>query len=222
MQPQIKMLFRIVSFILALSTFNVYADASADYLILYRGGGKGSMYLPGFHKYDATQYWPSDKNIEFLKTLKPKLLPVKIAGFGSANAGKKSLICRASYPVSPPEGISFEAFLAEALRAELLRGEMYSDENGTPIIGFLNSLDFSSFGTGSWKIDVTFSAPGKEPVNVKREFNYSISMGAVNACKDVERALLPALQDFFYALYSNPEFQALLQRQGESTASPPL
>jgi hypothetical protein len=81
-------------------------------------------------------------------------------------------------------------------------------------------MDFSSFGTGKWTIEAKFGVEGKEPITVKHVHTYSVSMGAVNGCGDVSRALVPALQGFLMAVYSDAGFKALIKPTTIPTSIP--
>ncbi|WP_143477729.1 hypothetical protein [Pseudogulbenkiania subflava] len=146
-----------------------------------------------------------------MKELKQSIPQIRIAGFGAASPGKTTLFCRLSFPVYLPDKMAHEIFLAEAMRAELLEAGLYSEDATVSVTGHLVSMDFNSFGTGKWIIEAKFEVEGKEPVTIKYEYTYPISMTAVNACGDVSRALVPALQGFLFTVYSDAGFKALLQ-----------
>lgn len=192
-------------------------SALADDIIFYPHGiGKPGIYIPGFRTYSTSTYHTSSQNIELLKQLGKTLPPLRIAGFSATSPGETTLVCRLSYPIYLPGKIAHEVYLAESMRAELLEAGLYADTAPIALNGHLVSMDFNSFGTGKWLIEARFSVEGKEPVTIKYEHNYSIGMGAVQACGDVSRALIPALQGFLFAVYGDSKFQALWQSAANS------
>lgn len=191
--------------------------ALADDMIVYpHGMAKPGIYVPGFRTYSTSTYRTSGQNVEFLRQLSQSLPKLRIAGFSATSPGETTLVCRLSFPVYLPGKIAHEVYLAESMRAELLEAGLYSETAPVALNAHLVSMDFNSVGTGKWVIEARFSVAGKEPITIKHEHSYSIGMGAVQACGDVSRALVPALQGFLFAAYSDSNFQALLQ----STANP--
>jgi hypothetical protein len=201
---------KMLKYFLAILVSLICTQVSAsDFLVYPRGFTKPGVYVPGFHTYFSDKYTSSDRNVSLLKTIKKDLVPVRIADFGSNAPGKASMVCRASYPVHTPGKIPFEAFIAEAMKAELSEAGLYS-ETGAEITANLNAIEFASFGVGKWTIEATFAVEGKEPLKVKHETTYPVSFGAVAACDDVTQALVPAIQEFLYQFYSSPQFKLLL------------
>lgn len=189
-----------------------FATCAADDMIVYPSGiGKPGIYIPGFRTYSTNWYRTSSQNVAALKELQQSIPLIRIAGFGAASPGETTLVCRLSFPVYLPNKMAHEVFLAEAMRAELLEAGLYSEDAPVALSGHLVSMDFNSFGTGKWTIEAKFAVEGKEPVTIKHEYTYPISMTAVNACGDVSRALVPALQSFLLAVYRDEGFRELLQ-----------
>lgn len=196
-------------FLTALLTL-VCAQATASGFIVYpRGFSNPGTYIPGLHTYFSGRYTLAERNVNLLKAMNGEIVPVKITGFGSNTPGKASLVCRASYPVQVSDQIPFEAFIAEAMKAELSEAGLYSP-TGAEISANLDAIEFASFGVGKWTIEATFAVDGKRPLTVKHEMTYPVSFGAVAACADVTQALVPAIQEFLYQLYSSPQFKALI------------
>ena len=183
---------------------------AADMMIYTHGMASPGIYVPGFRTYSTGIYSSAEPNIELLKKLAPKIPKLRIAGFGANEPGKASLVCRLSFPVFLPGKIPLEAYLAEAMRTELLEAGIYADTSPVALNAHLLAMDFNSIGTGKWTIEAIFSVEGKGPVTIKFDYSYPIGLGAVQACADVSRALVPAIQGFLHATYSDPGFQALL------------
>lgn len=173
----------------------------ANNLIVYPYGmAKPSIYIPGFRTYSTSTYRTSSQNVAFLKELGQSLPQLRIAGFSATSPAETTRVCRLSFPVYLPGKVAHEVYLAESMRAELLAAGLYADTAPVALNGHLVSMDFSSVGTGKWVIEARFSVEGKEPVTIKHEHSYSIGIGAVQACGDVSRALVPALQGFLLAV----------------------
>lgn len=162
--------------------------------------------MPGFRTYFSNVYVSPEKNLEVLKQIKSAVTFINPISFSSASPSGPALVCRMSYPIYAPGKMPFEAFIEGALNAELNQAELIKPDALSQIKGQLDAIDFSSFGSGKWTIQATFTAEGKEPLTVKHEYAYPVSGGAVRACGEVTNALVPAIQEFLYVLYSHPGF----------------
>lgn len=196
--PGIRMNILALALLFA-SPYTAYADP-VDYSIIY---------VPAFRTYSAKEYGTSAKNVEFLKGLKQSIPALRIAGFGAKNPGNTSLICRMSFPVYLPGKVPFEAYLAEAMQAELYEADLYNETSPVAVMGRLNVMDFNSSG-GTWTIEAEFPVEGKVPVAFRHVHRFDTSFFAVQACGNVTQALVPALQEFLLAVYSDEKFKELV------------
>ena len=195
-----KQLFTFLSLLLSV-------QAIASDILIYKPSG--SIVVPGFHTYFSNVYVPPVKNIELLKQIKSDVAFVNPISFTSDSPSGTALVCRMSYPIYAPGKIPFESFIEGALNTELNQAGLINPDATSPIKGRLDAIDFNSFGSGKWTIHATFSVEGKEPLIIKHEYTYPVSGGAVRACGEVTTALVPAIQEFLYVLYSDPGFVGL-------------
>ncbi len=166
--------------------------------------------IPGFRSYVATGYTPSARNIEFIKALKTPAPSLRLLKFDLAKNNKDMLLCRASFPVYGPNKTPFAALLEAAANLELVESGLAAQDAAT-VQATLDEFDFSSFGTGKWTMRATLTSPGKPPLVVSHEYTYPVSGGAVAGCTDVMNALVPGIEAFLYALYTDPRFAETLQ-----------
>jgi hypothetical protein len=172
--------------------------------------GKGSMFVQGFRTYFAGEYVAPEKNLAVLRELKKQMPKIRIADFSADDPEMTTLVCRMSWPLYAPAKLPYTVFLAGAMRDELTREGLYSSNDGIEVTGRLDSINFESFGSAKWKIAATFSVEGKTPVTVKHETAFPVGFGASSACTSVRDNLVPAMQEFLFAVYSDPQFQALM------------
>ena len=172
--------------------------------------GKHSLFVQGFRTFFAGEYVAPEKNLAVLRQLKDQMRKIRIADFIADDPDMTTLVCRLSWPVYAPAKLPYPMFLAGAMRDELTRAGLYASDDGIALTGHLDSINFDSFGSGKWKIAATFSVEGKTPVTVKHEIAFPVGFGAASACKDVRDNLVPAMQEFLYAAYSDPQFQAMV------------
>jgi hypothetical protein len=192
---------------IALSIPLVASAADNSMLIL---SGDRSLAIPGFRTYIATGYIPSEKNVEFLKTLKEKTTSLKLISFDQTNNNKNMLVCRASYPVYGPNKTPFASLIEAAVNMELVASGLSAPE-APRIQASLDDFDFSSFGTGKWSIDATFATDGKAPLVIKNQYTFPVSAGAVSGCGDVMNAMVAGIESFLLRLYSDPGFIELVR-----------
>jgi hypothetical protein len=172
--------------------------------------GKHSLFVQGFRTFFAGQYVAPEKNRAVLRQLKGQMSKIRIADFSADDPDMTTLVCRLSWPVYAPAKLPYAMFLAGAMRDELTREGLYASDDGIAVTGHLDSINFDSFGSGKWKIAATFSVEGKTPVTVKHDMAFPVGFGAASACRDVRDNLVPAMQEFLFAVYSDPQFQAMV------------
>ena len=192
---------------IALSIPLVASAADNSMLIL---SGDRTLAIPGFRTYIATGYTPSEKNIEFLKTLKEKTTSLKLISFEQTNNNTNMLVCRASYPVYGPSKTPFASLIEAAMNMELVASGL-SDPEAPRIQASLDEFDFSSFGTGKWNIGATLAASGKAPLVIKNEYMFPVSAGARSGCSDVMNTMTAGIESFLLRLYSDPGFVELVR-----------
>ena len=166
--------------------------------------------IPGFRSYVASGYTPSARNIEFIKEMKAKAPALRLLKFDLTKNNKDMLLCRASFPVYGPNKTPFASLVEAAANLELVESGLAAQDSPT-IQATLDEFDFSSFGTGKWTLRATLTANGKPPLVVSHETTYPVSGGAVAGCTDVTRALVPGIEAFLYALYTDPRFVETMQ-----------
>lgn len=169
-----------------------------------------TLYIQAFRTYFAGEYVAPEKNLALLREIKDRMPKIRIADFGADDPDMATLVCRMSWPLYAPAKLPYTLFLAGAMRDELTREGLYSSDDGVVVTGHLDSMNFESFGSGKWKIAATFSVEGKTPVTVKHETTFPVTFGAAGACRSVRDQLVPAMQEFLFAVYSDPQFQALV------------
>jgi hypothetical protein len=195
---------RIVALI-ALSTSLAASATDSNMLVL---SGDRTLAIPGFRTYIATGYTPSEKNVEFLKSLGERASSLKLFTFDKSKNNKSMLLCRASFPVYGPNKTPFASLIEAAVNMELVASGLSSPE-AQRIEASLDEFDFSSFGTGKWSIDATLAADGKTPLIIKNQYTFPVSAGAVSGCTDVMNEMVAGIESFLFKLYSDPGFLEL-------------
>ena len=145
---------------------------------------------------------------------------LKTIGVGNINVGSfkgpanfdKS--CRAAGPISPPDNMSFEAYIQKALADELKVAGKFDDK--TPKItlsGVVEQLTFSSsrgLTGGSWNIGLRVTSSNGKSSYVSEYYEFNSGFVADTACKQTAEAYLPAVQNLIGKLVKSPEFMALV------------
>jgi len=180
-----------------------------DNEMIFLPNGK-TVVVPAFRVYVATGYTPSEKNVEFLKSLKEKVSAPRLLAFDATKNNRNMLLCRASFPVYGPNKTPFAALMEAAANMELVSSGLV-EPDAPRIQASLDEFDFSSFGSGKWSIHATFSMDGRPPFSVKNTYVYPVSGSAVNGCTDVMAAMPAGIEAFLMKLYSDPGFLAALQ-----------
>ena len=145
---------------------------------------------------------------------------LKTIGVGNINVGSFKgpanfdTSCRAAGPISPPDNMSFEAYIQKALADELKVAGKFDDR--TPKItlsGVLEQLTFSSsrgLTGGSWNIGLRVTSSNGKSTYVSEYYEFNSGFVADTACKQTAEAYLPAVQNLIGKLVKSPEFVALV------------
>jgi len=173
--------------------------------------GTRSIYIPAYRTFFGGEYKPAEQNLAMLRELKPKVAPFKLADFTADDPDMATLVCRLSWPVHAPAELPYTLFLTGAMRNELSQEGLYAEDKGIEVTGRLDHFNFVSMGSPKWSITATFTVAGKEPVTITHETAFDSGWTAASACNAVNEKMVPAMQEFLLAVYSDPKFQALLQ-----------
>lgn len=157
------------------------------------------------------RYTAAADNVVALRTL--NLGSINVGEFKSSTKIDNS--CRAVGPISPPDSLSFEAYIQKALADELKIAGVFDDKTPkTTLTGDLTKLDFSSskgLTGGEWNISLTLKSSNGKSISASETYNFNSGFVADTACKQTAEALLPATQNLIGKLIKNPSFKSLTQ-----------
>lgn len=166
--------------------------------------------LAGCSTYMPQRYSISADNNVALKTFEAG--NIDVGPFtGPANFDNS---CRAAGPISPPDNMSFEAYIQKALADELKVAGKFDDK--TPKItltGDLEQLSFSSsrgLTGGTWDIGLRVKSSNGKSIFVSEHYEFNSGFIADTACKQTAEAYYPAVQDLLGKLFKSPDFRALV------------
>lgn len=191
-----------------LATLCVAATVSAQETVPI---GTKIVYVPAFRTYMASGYTPSERNIDALKGLQAEPGSLRLLAFDTAKNNSNLLMCRMSYPVYGPNKTPFASLVEAAANMELVQAGLAA-QDAPKVTATLDEFDFSSFGTGKWKIQVTLKPEGREPRTVRHEYSYPVNAGAAAGCTDVTNALVLGLESFLDAMYRDARFVESMKR----------
>lgn len=122
--------------------------------------------------------------------------------------------CRAAGPISPPDDMSFEAYIRKALIDELKIAGMFNDHAPRiTLTGAVEQLSFSSTRSvtgGTWDIGLRVVSSNGRSTFVAEHYEFKSGFDAVTACKQTAEAFLPAVQDLIGKLVKSPDFRGLI------------
>jgi hypothetical protein len=191
------------------------ADPGND--IFFLPGGK-TLVVPAFRVYVASGYTPSKENVATLAKVAGTNPSFRMVEFDGGADGNARLWCRGSFPVNAPNKLPFDKMLEAAANLEFAQAKVLGEQVDDKVKAHLDHFDFTSFGTGSWKIRSTFSAVGKQPVVIEHTHTYELSLLAAKSCDNVVANLIPAISGFWRTAYGTPQFVALMAAPATVTA----
>ena len=156
--------------------------------------------------FKTSPYGASVNNVEAIRST--GINQISVGKFQSAKPGLSSITCRAAGPVTVEP--SFEAYIEQALIAELKLAGVYNQAAKLTITGKLEEVDFSSGMTdGNWLFILRISNSRNESFSTRSTLKFSGSFIADRACADVAQAFLPAVQNLIQDVIRNPKFKQL-------------
>lgn len=145
---------------------------------------------------------------------------LRATGGSNINVGSfRSLValdtsCRGAASISPPDGMTFEAYIQKALTDELKIAGMFDDRSPRiTLTGTVEQLSFSSTRAvtgGTWDIGLrVFSSNGKSTF-VAEHYEFESGYDGAAACRQTAEAWLPAVQDLLGRLLRSPAFRDMI------------
>lgn len=139
---------------------------------------------------------------------------INVGEFTSDNP-KRSITCRPAEEVVLPDNDTFESYIKKAFLSELKLAGIYNKNSKITVNGLLKKIDLVDrygFNTvGKWTISMEFSAIGKEPFSVTKEYNYDPFFTSDVACMQAANLLVPAVQDFLQMVFMEDRFKLMLR-----------
>ncbi len=122
--------------------------------------------------------------------------------------------CRAAGPILPPDGLSFEEYIKNALEDELKIAGMFNDISPTvTLTGAIEKLSFSSsrgLTGGYWNIGLRVTSSNGKSVYVTERYEFNSGFDALTACKQTAEAYCFAVQNLIGKLIKSPDFKGLV------------
>ena len=177
----------------------------------YMFAGAAVLALGACETTSSRPYTVSTENImAFQSVLSPTGQKVQVADFSLAESVSERMTCRALGALDVAPGKTPVEFIQSAMQDELFNAGVIDTQNGTVIRGRLDTLNFSSFGTGSWDISLNVSSDNlPEGYNVTTDYSFKTSYSAINACQNVIDAFTPAVQELIGKVVKDEKFPAL-------------
>lgn len=166
----------------------------------------------------ADQYQPSVATQQVIRNYDRK---VNVGTFTATKSDRK-VLCRLANNVDLPDRHSFESYIENAFKEELVLAGMYSNESDITISGHLHDTDVSSGVTDAhWTFDVTVANNRNETLRLthKREYNSSF-VGGVACGHNMPKSLMPTVQELIREIVSHPKFESMISSSLTASAQP--
>ena len=162
----------------------------------------------------CTTYTPQRYSISANNNVALKEAKVGNIAVGEFNGPKNfSSACRAAGPISPPDNLSFQEYIRQALISELKVADVYNESN--PKITISAEVDMLSFSStrsllgGSWDVGMRVNSSNGKSAYVKEHYEFNSGFVADIACKQTAEAFLPTVQNLIERLVKSTDFKKL-------------
>ncbi len=158
----------------------------------------------------SSEYSASAQNVQTLK--KYEDTKIGLHKFSAKNPGQHSTMCRLAETITTPNDESYETYIMNALKEELMMAGIYDENAKIKLTGYIEEVVGSSMlGDAYWQFKVKVSSlNGNEfVVNTKKE--YSSSYLATTACNNMGSTFAPSVKELISDIVSHPNFATLLR-----------
>ena len=157
----------------------------------------------------STEYSASAENVHKLRTLSDN--KIGIDRFYAKNPGEYSILCRLGEMVKTPNDESFEKYIENAFKQELIMSDMYDNNSKIKLSGYLEEVVASTIpGNAYWKFVLKVSSTNGEEFIVSTKRNYTTSILFYTACENMGKTLEPTVKQLISDVINHPKFLLLL------------
>ncbi len=170
------------------------------------------MFLSGC-THTIGKYHPSAEQVKALKNnLAKSDNKIKNISLVNGQHESNSLMCRAEGPIEPPNGLSYESYVLQALLYDLKVAGLLSEDGNISLEIKFEDISFSSV-TSQWTIQALFLPSTNESFSVKTEHDFEYNFVARIACMKVGREFPLAVQQFNQDVTQNQKFKKLFKQR---------
>lgn len=122
--------------------------------------------------------------------------------------------CRMMGPISAPDGMTMEQFVARAMNDELKMAGIYDPFSEIVLDGRITRFAFSSTASvtrGWWDIAIKMRSSNGKTMAVENGYEFESGFDGMFACMQTSQALGAALQDLIYKMVTDKRFAELIR-----------
>lgn len=154
-------------------------------------------------------------SVETVNNIKEKFqksgVKINIGSFVSSKPDIYDIECRLSGPIKPPNGISFNAYIIDALKQDMNFAGIYSEDSTITINVYFEKIDFSSISeVDKWIISARFYTSKDNYFKVIGEYKFDTSFSAYAACAQVSEEFPRAVEKYINDTISHPDFARIM------------
>jgi hypothetical protein len=139
--------------------------------------------------------------------------PVTLGTFTSDKPGKSEIICRGGMMIQTPQGMSYEKYVENAFRTELLVAGVESPTAPVTLTGHLERMHFQTFTKSEWELRVTLTSSNGRRLTIAEDYAFNWNFVGDYACREVATAMSLAVQSLVRKAVQHPDFAGLMVQQ---------
>jgi hypothetical protein len=139
---------------------------------------------------------------------------VKLMPFTSDKPGKNEIMCRLVGMIQTPGAVSFEKYVEDAFRTELLVAGLASDAAPVMVTGHLERMHFSTGTEAVWELRVALASSNGRRLTIDEHYAFNWHFIGDYACREAATAMALAVQSLVRKAVQHPEFAGLLAPGG--------
>jgi hypothetical protein len=157
----------------------------------------------------TSDYAVSAQNVQKLRSYKE--LKLGINSFTAETKDESTVMCRAAETIETPKDESFEKYIENALRDELIMSGIYDENSTLKLSGHLKKIYASSMlGDAYWSFDIKVMSTNGKSIDLESKNEYGSAFLAFTACNNMGSSFAPSVKKLIRDILNHPKFDELI------------
>jgi len=157
----------------------------------------------------TSDYAVSAQNVQKLRSYNDVKLGIN--SFTATTKDESTVLCRAAETIETPKDESFEKYIENALKDELIMAGIYDENSSLKLSGHLKKIYASSMiGDAYWSFDMKVISTNGNSIDLESKNEYGSAFLAFTACNNMGSSFAPSVKKLINDILNHPKFNTLI------------